>query len=46
MESINLVGLTLNPTSPKGHSFKSDEFVSSMKAEIEDVPIMDLLVIE
>lgn len=46
MESINLVGLTLNPTSPKGHSFESREFVSNMKSEIEDVPIMDLFITE
>lgn len=43
LEGINLIGLTLNPTSPRGHYFEPSHFLETMKSNIEGIPIMDLI---
>ncbi len=41
LQPINLVAVTINPTSPFGYNFDSKEFISLFK-EQSDVPIFDL----
>lgn len=40
---INLIGITLNPYSPKGYYFNPEEFLLKMKSYIRDIPVMDLI---
>ncbi len=40
---IKLVGITYNPTSPKGYTFDPDEFERHLKAAIPGVPIIDVM---
>ncbi len=40
---IKLVGITYNPTSPKGYTFDPDEFEMHLKTAIPDVPIIDVM---
>ncbi len=40
---IKLVGITYNPTSPKGYAFDPDEFEQRLKAAIPSVPIIDVM---
>ncbi len=40
---IKLVGITYNPTSPKGYTFDPNEFEARLKAAIPEVPIIDVM---
>lgn len=42
LEGINLIAITLNPTSPRGHNFEPSHFLETMKSHIDSIPIMDL----
>lgn len=43
LDRVNLVALTLNPYSPKGHYFEPLDFLTRMKSQINQLPVMDLI---
>lgn len=43
LDSINLVGITLNPYAPTGYYFEPEEFLSKMRSYIKDIPVVDLV---
>jgi hypothetical protein len=43
LNSIDVVALTLNPSSPEGYFFDSDQFKSMMEGYLPDIKIIDVL---
>lgn len=43
IDKINLILITLNPYSPYGYYFDSEEFLSKTKAFIKDIPVVDVM---
>lgn len=43
LHPINLIGITINPYSPKGYYFNPEEFLNRMRSYIKDIPVMDLV---
>ncbi len=43
LDKINLIGITINPYSPKGYYFEPKEFQRKMKSYIDHIPVMDLI---
>ena len=43
LDKVDLIGLTLNPYSPKGYYFEPLNFLEKMKSKIKNLPIMDLI---
>jgi hypothetical protein len=43
LTQVNLLALTINPYSPSGYSFATDEFRNRLKSYIKDLPIIDVL---
>jgi hypothetical protein len=43
MRKIDILAITLNPTSPRGYSFNASEFLLKMRDSIKDIPVIDVL---
>lgn len=43
VSKVEIIGITVNPYSPKGYYFDSDDFVREFKAYISDTPIIDVM---
>lgn len=43
LDKINLIGITLNPYAPQGYYFEPTDFLAKMRAYINHIPTMDLM---
>ena len=42
-DEIKIIAITVNPYSPKGYFFESDQIIDGLKEYISDIPIIDVL---
>lgn len=43
LDEIRLLAVTVNPYSPNGYFFDSEEFLDKMRKRIPDIPVMDVM---
>ena len=43
IETINIIAVTVNPYSPEGYYFEQEEFLKKMRAEIPNIPVLDVM---
>lgn len=42
MDQIKVAAVTVNPLSPQGYCFDSDEIIGAMKSAIKEIPVLDV----
>lgn len=43
VDSINIISITINPFSPEGYYFESEEFLKRMRQAIPNIPVFDVV---
>jgi hypothetical protein len=43
IEAVNIIAVTVNPYSPEGYYFDPEELLQKMRAEIPNIPVMDVM---
>jgi hypothetical protein len=43
IEAMNIVAITVNPYSPEGYYFDPEEFLKTMKEEMPNIPVLDVM---
>lgn len=43
LDSVNILGVTFNPYSPKGYFLDSEDFIREFKLYVPDIPVMDVM---
>lgn len=43
VREVNLLAITVNPSSPAGHSYDSKSFIEALKCQIPEIPVLNVL---